>query len=461
VTLPTLRGNVVARVRRVFQKQQYSPWTYAIFYIDPLEIHPGPNFTVTGPVHTNSDLFTGHSSLTFADKVTFSRDWTIGFMPGDGTHPEIPAKPNYASGLPPSLDIAHQPFGLDANRIFNDPTNPNEADQYRELIEPPVSGYADPLMGKRYFDQAGVMVTVDASNNISYAKANGDGTTTALTSSSSGTDLQLYNMIKGTVTTNQMLQDNREAAQVRIATLDLSKLYTVTLAGNKKSATIAWNAPTFNGVLYLRDSSGTNTTHRGFRLKNGQFIPTGGLTVASPNPVYIQGDFNTGTNPPSNSGTPTNPEGDITGIGGKSLAQGAQQYSRQPCSVIADAVNILSNNFDDTKLLSGLGGRIATATTVNTAIVSGIVPTGTTAGSYSGGAENFPRFLENWSGIGLTYYGSMVELYKSMQSVGVWGKGNVYSPPLRQWYFDNNFKIFAPPGTLMVYSYIKGQWTLQ
>ena len=56
VTLPGLgpAGNVVAKVRRVFQRQQLSPWNFAIFYADPLEIHPGAPFTVTGWVHTNS-----------------------------------------------------------------------------------------------------------------------------------------------------------------------------------------------------------------------------------------------------------------------------------------------------------------------------------------------------------------------------------------------------------------------
>ena len=76
ITLPALgpTGNrtVVARVRRVFQKQQVSPWNFAIFYVDPLEIHPGELFTVTGWVHTNSDLYTGHNLLTFADKVTLT-----------------------------------------------------------------------------------------------------------------------------------------------------------------------------------------------------------------------------------------------------------------------------------------------------------------------------------------------------------------------------------------------------
>jgi hypothetical protein len=59
-----------------------------------------------------------------------------------------------------------------------------------------------------------------------------------------------------------------------------------------------------------------------------------------------------------------------------------------------------------------------------------------------------------------TYYGSMVELYKSQQSIGEWGKANVYSPPNRQWFFDTNFKVSPPPGSIMLYSYIKGKWSV-
>ena len=58
--------------------------------------------------------------------------------------------------------------------------------------------------------------------------------------------------------------------------------------------------------------------------------------------------------------------------------------------MIADAVNILSNSWVDTNP----NNSAASNTTVNTAIVSGIVPS--TNCYYSGGAENFPRFLENW-----------------------------------------------------------------
>lgn len=440
VALPVLGGTVTARVRRVMQKEQLSPWNWAIFYVDPLEIHPGASMSVTGWVHTNSNLFTGHNLLTFQSRVTYGTDWVIGFRPGDsrapgGSQPETPTAPNYPSNLPPAFDVAHQPFGLDADRIFaTSDSNPNN-DSYHELIEPPTAGYEDPLAGKRYYDQAGVKILIDASNNVTIKDQSG----TILTAASTGIGGVIYSTISSAITTNQTIQDNREGASVRLATLDVGAV-----SARIRDGTLA----PFNNIIYISDTSAGATgggPKRGIRLKNGAIMPDSGITVASQNPVYIQGDYNTGgSNPPSNSGTYSQPE--VAG------------YTRKPCAVVADAVNLLSNAWNDANSSSSLSSRTASNTTFNTAIVSGIVPS--TNNYYSGGAENFPRFLENWSGKTLTYYGSMVELYSSRQSIGTWGSGNVYSPPNRRWYFDTNLQIYTPPGSLPVFSYTKGRWFL-
>ena len=441
VTLPTLKGNTVAKVRRVFSKQQLSPWNYAIFYVDPLEIHPGPSFTVTGWVHTNFNLYTAHNTLTFADKVTYASDWFISFMPGDGQHPETPTNPSWPGNLPPARDIALQPFGMDSTAIFStSDANPNN-DSYAELIQLPVSGYTDPMSGSRYWNQASVAIKVDASNNVTIGTPNSNGTITAFNSSN-----PLYQMFSPAIATNQMIQDNREAAQVRLVTLDISQL-----ENNTSGLSPTFKAAGFNGIVFIYDSSNSSGSRRGVRLLNGSKIPSTGLTIASPNAIYIKGNYNTGGAPPSNGfpGDPTTPQ--VSG------------YTRAPCAVIGDAVNILSNSWTDANSYSGTSSRVATNTTVNTAILGGIVPTAPVGGdgSYSGGAENFPRFLEDWSSGVLTYYGSMVELYKSQQSIGEWGKANVYVPPTRRWYFDKNFKTKPPPGSLMLYSYVKGRWSLQ
>jgi len=131
-------------------------------------------------------------------------------------------------------------------------------------------------------------------------------------------------------------------------------------------------------------------------------------------------------------------------------------YTRQPAAIVADAVNILSNTWVDAA--SGTNPA-ATPTTVNAGIVSGNVPSG--GGYYSGIVENFPRFLENWSTVSFTYYGSMIQLYRSEQAIGHWGAANVYNPPNRAWYFDTNFVSNPPPGLLASFNYRKSRWYLQ
>ena len=497
VTLPAIgpTGKVVAKVRRVIQKQQISPWSYAIFYVDPLEIHPGPLFTVTGWVHTNSDLYTAHDTLTFADKVTYASDWFVGFKPGDLQHlTDTIASPHYPGNLPPARDQALQPFGLDSTSLFNaGDGNPNN-DSYRELIEPPTAA-ADPMAAMRYWDQASVAIKIDNSNNVTIGRPNADGTITSfstlIAANPAGSALRakyqaLSDMFSTAVTADgTTIQDTREGltnpghSTVRVATLDISRLLNNNGSGQLNPtykandvATTNGVAPYFNGIIYIYDNSATaglnadgtvNTAavKRGIRLTGGSKIPSTvpssstGLTLASNNPVYIQGDFNTGGTGPA---VPSNVDGSYSNPATPPNPQVAG-YTRAPCSILADAVTIASSGWAG---LSGAVGANAN-TTVNAAIVSGIVPTSPVGGdgAYSGGAENFPRFLENWNGKMLTYYGSMVELFKSNQSVGKWtGNASVYSPPNRQWFFDTNFKIKPPPGSLMIHSYIKGKWSV-
>ncbi|MDQ2950337.1 MAG: hypothetical protein M3Y27_31095, partial [Acidobacteriota bacterium] len=284
VTLPVSFGtatnkNVVAKVRRVFTKQQQSPWNYAIFYVDPLEIHPGPLFTVTGWVHTNSDLYTGHVTLKFADKVTYGSDWFVGFMPGDSSHPETPANPLYPNKLPPARDQVLQPFGLDSTAIFNtSDSNPNN-DSYHELIEPPVLGSPDPLSTARYWNQAGIVIEVQdnpKSNKPGFDGVNGhdlvkfytvNSGTGATTLISSG---NLYDMFSGAITTNQSIQDNREATSVKLASLDISQIVDENGGGNPTYSS------NFNGIVYIHSISDAAGNRRGIRIKNGSRIPTSG-----------------------------------------------------------------------------------------------------------------------------------------------------------------------------------------
>ena len=117
----------------------------------------------------------------------------------------------------------------------------------------------------------------------------------------------------------------------------------------------------------------------------------------------------------------------------------------------------LSNSWNDSNSSLSLSSRSASNTTYNTAVMAGYMPS--SASGYSGGACNFPRFLENWSGKSCTYYGSMVELFKSQKFTGQWDTGNIYSPPYRRWNFDTNFTNNAPPGSLNAIVYTRGSWS--
>ncbi len=64
--------------------------------------------------------------------------------------------------------------------------------------------------------------------------------------------------------------------------------------------------------------------------------------------------------------------------------------------------------------------------------------------------HNFLRYIENWGGQTLNYKGSIANLFYSTYATGIFKCCDiVYSPPTRNYFFDNNFTTFQglPPGT--------------
>jgi len=141
-------------------------------------------------------------------------------------------------------------------------------------------------------------------------------------------------------------------------------------------------------------------------------------------------------------------------VGSTQLASTNTSLSK-PASLVGDAITVLSTAWNDANGNTSLSSRAASSTTVNAAFLSGIVPTGiySSVKQYSGGVENFPRFLEDWSGDTLTYNGSMVVMFYSQIATGLWrgtgGTYDIYNPPNRAWAFDINFmnSLKLPPGT--------------
>jgi hypothetical protein len=452
--LGTNSGTVTAKVRRILEKKFYNTWSYAIFYNDDLEFQPTASFTINGPVHTNGNLYIGSSNFTSQDSVEYGADYVNGYSPNDtSSHSGGISTPSFVSNMPPMQVPPYLPFGWNLDLSSSD-TNPNN-DSYHDIIERPNNSYSDALSNVRYYDQAGYRIVINADTSVTITKIDSSGNVTNVSGS-------LYNTIvgnngQGSSTTilqqNQPLYDAREGSAVKVTNVDIGKL-TTAITNNTNSINTGWT-----GLLYIADAgagASTNvtvngvsypTTRRAIRLINGSTLPSSGLTVVSENPIYIQGNYNTGgSSPPSNSGTYTDP--DVSG------------YTRKPAAVVGDAVNILSSGWSDANSAQGIGSRVASAnTTVNAALVGGITPS--SGGNYSGGGENFIRFLEDWSTKTLCYYGSMVELYNSQQATGTWtGNGTVFkSPVTNRWFYDDaTFSgTTGPPGALQIAAYLQQQ----
>jgi len=182
---------------------------------------------------------------------------------------------------------------------------------------------------------------------------------------------------------------------------------------------------------------------RALKLINGNNITLGacpggvpcGLTVASENPVYIQGDFNYG---------------------------GSFNGPHVAAAVIADAFTFLSNNWNDINSFRSPydnSGRVGSTTWYRLAVAAGkgiSFPQPAYAAPQDfgtdGGVHNFLRYLEDWGSATLNYRGSVVSLYYNRQAVGLYKCcTTVYSPPTRAYNFDTDFlqPNLLPPRTPM------------
>ncbi|MEP6903403.1 MAG: hypothetical protein ABJA66_16870, partial [Actinomycetota bacterium] len=198
---------------------------------------------------------------------------------------------------------------------------------------------------------------------------------------------------------------------------------------------------------------------RGVRLINGLRLPgnydsadalnTKGFSVASENGVYVLGNYN------------------ATGIASVGTPTPATDYNPQntsahvPASIVADAITILSNSWNDAKSFRypfDTTQRVATETTVRFAMLAGdsrssyenLPNQGGGDPRMCGGVHNFKRFLENWGSVRLNYVGSLINLFNARNNNGSYKNSTkIYSPPNRNWVFDTSFldPTRLPPGT--------------
>jgi len=443
---------------------------FAVFYTDDLEINPGPDMTLTGRVHTNGDLYLNcGGTLTLdsnyvhavgdlfrrrkddpsrSDGTVDVREWVTNpfdpsqtssyfsllsksQMSSQGVSTQSGYDSNFTTGFDAEGDGDFYgpndwlPWALGALEYWDEPdgysggegaTIQTSDHGLSEAVTPGIGSLAmfEPSPGGDYELDAntGEYVPVAAGTG-SFAKgffhdeaglsilAHEDGTWQAF--DERGIDITAT--LAGTSAISiESMYDARQGGDVDVIQIDMSVLDGLAAFPD-------------NGLLYAASyGNDTGTDLKGVRLVNGTELAAP-LTIVSEGAVYVQGDYNT--------------------------------VNKKGASVIADAVNLLSNAWDDSKGKSSLPQ--ATDTTFNLAFISGNHETA--VGAYNGGFENLPRFHENWTGVPCRITGSFVNAWTSQFATGSWVYGgNRYTAPNRFWSYDASFNDVAnlPPFTPLV-----------
>jgi hypothetical protein len=391
---------------------------FMLFSSGEMEISCGQAFDITGRVHANGHLYVEPDSvMTFESSVTSALDILNQRDPLDtrGT-PQVPVyvlspnTPSVVSAMTLPIGTTNTPLGI--REIIQPPTDPTEL---------PTS----PIGRLRYYNQCDMNVTVSDAG-ITAATGVFDNFAAIPTN-------DLPNFIS---TSSPGFWDAREGKTVRPIDINIGNL--TAWSATNTSLRLIGGTNFILSSLYVWDTRHLAATDLGaVRVLNGTVLPTNGLTVATARPLYVQGDYN--------QYNPAN-------------LKSANTTTTHPASLVADAITVLSQGWGDG--ITGLGGTPpqASATTINAAFLTGVVET--TLGQYSGGMENFPRFLETWGTTPFWYNGSMVRLFPSQYATGVWGQANVYAPPARNWAYDTNFDdpTKLPPKTPQLQKMVRGQW---
>ncbi len=378
---------------------------FGIYYDDDLEIFPLYPLDYKGRIHTNGNLYVGSSNVlnldadvtvaghiyntpkdetqTYLGKARFANrtgvweemwrdldydsrhpDWIVKSL--DDWDGRVQDSDHYASSLPLPL-----------------PTPANPID----IIKRGLPGDGAELLETRFYYKAGLLIV--------------DG----VVMDSGGTSVIT---LPAGILTSTSVYDCREQTYMNMYDLDVAAL-------------IAASLVPANGVIYFSES----TTDAALRLLNAASLPAGGLTIATDNPCYVRGHYNT--------------------------------VNKQPASILCDAFNVYSSIWDDSNADQNLNKRLARQTTVNTCVVTG--NTLTTNGNYNGGAENLVRLHEKWVGHALTYRGSLVCIWQSQQATGAFSH-QCYEEAHRDWGFDQDLldPNYWPDDFFTVGRVVRARW---
>jgi hypothetical protein len=416
-------NSVTASVALEVEDQLIPIFQFGIFYGQDMELLPGANMVFSGGrIHSNQDIYMnpdgtngdGSPKLSIQSRITTAGD--IYHKRKDSVKTICPVNIADSSGTYQTLntDSTSATWAADSTARWGGTVQTSDHGISSLNVPLPDGGQPIDVLGTgdgSLYSKSGLRII----NGVAYNK-NGVAVNTCInkagytSTDTGGRDTGCpvgtnYNAIRsGTHAGN--VYDYREGGAKVTTDVDVGALTQASAAMAALADPPAGGDP---GIVYV-----SSTDHsKSVRITNGSVLPTDGLTFSTSDPLYIKGDYNT---------------------------------ANRPAAIMADAVTVLSGNWSDGYGSgTGIGSRTATETTVNAAVMAGNVPT--SGSNYSGGVENFMRFLENWSDRRLNFSGSIVCLWASQYANHKWpGTGTVYNPPIRNWAYGINANNL-PPGT--------------
>ncbi|HVN19559.1 MAG TPA: PilX N-terminal domain-containing pilus assembly protein [Dongiaceae bacterium] len=243
---------------------------------------------------------------------------------------------------------------------------------------------------------------------------------------------------------------------------------------NNCATTAAWNMVTGPRHALRLVDGGMDGTGKSYLPQPIAPAKSGnGFTVASEEPVYVYGDYNSG---PADPFFPTSGANATTPHSAAAIiADAVTLLSNPPSGAATPAINSpgwldttsfalpycgTKNTSPGTGLAACANGRYGNTSYYRVAIAAGKsipFPQPNWAGQdfgTDGGMHNFLRYLEDRSdggnGATVNYAGSLISMYYSQYATGVFKCCNaVYGAPVRNYFFDTQFLNPAnlPPGT--------------
>jgi hypothetical protein len=423
--------------------------TYAIFYNGLMEFTDTASLTINGSVQANGAIYLSPGgTLIFNGMVTATGAITNTLNDGgnsfggtttfNGT--PSPGYKQYAQTVDVSLNM----------------TNGNN------LIEIPPAGEGPltPYGSEALFNQAHVVLVVTNSpistnpvvmltvQNAYNGNVPGDDPSPTVDVVTNATPAML--LTNNTVglpflsLTNTFTDQREYQTNMYVTQIDMGKYDSWILTNSAVLGKFPSGSGTYPTILYVADRRNIGTNKLSVvRIVDANQIPyngNAGFGLATQNPIYIEGNYNIQTNS-TQSATGTN---DVYSV---------------PAGIYADALTVLSSNWSDALSGQTFSNRPAATTTINAALVMGIVDsTGTNTGQFSGGVENYPRLLENWYDNSAALYlnTSIISLYASSMATNMFrnpgdfkqNDNPYYNPPTRYFYYDTRFQNpnRCPPG---------------